>query len=543
GLTISPNGGPATTQQIFNVQSGASVTGTGVLTIAPTQTAQRGSLNVSGSGSVATFATAPSASVGTSAAGAAGTGTINVSDNGVFHAPSGMTTFNATGKLAINGGNYYSHGDLVLNGGRLTRDSSGLLAFDSGHAMTLQSAGQAVLTGNYSLPVSGSLTVSGGGSSFTATSCLLASGNSRVVVNGGGSLTADCLQLGTGGVTNANGSVTLTDVNSAASFSTIEIGAAKGSSGSLNVGAGATLTVNSSVTLNNTASFNINAGGVLTGAAIFAGTATVNIAGSYLPTGPSGASSTAAINFAPDVAFQSTTSVTMNIGGKTAGPGYDQLLFNGAGITQVQWGGTLNVRLTNSFVPQAGDTFQLFSFDPERALGVFTNVSFPSLPPGLFWRADQLYVSGIIRVSRVPDTFAEWQTHYFAGDFSADDDHDGVPNGIEFLLGTDPESASTSSPLQAVYIARAGNLRAGVTFQMPADPSDGAHYRVQASPDLSNWTTIASQDGRAFWTGSAEVSVGPTNSGFVTVTVSELLPETTTRRFYRLAAVAPQQGE
>ena len=56
----------------------------------------------------------------------------------------------------------------------------------------------------------------------------------------------------------------------------------------------------------------------------------------------------------------------MEIGGPTPGTEHDQLVFANPGNTQVVWNGDLTIALINGFVPQAGQSFALFSFDPDR---------------------------------------------------------------------------------------------------------------------------------------------------------------------------------
>jgi hypothetical protein len=206
----------------------------------------------------------------------------------------------------------------------------------------------------------------------------------------------------------------------------------------------------------------------------------------------------------------------------------------------VTWNGTLVVQLINGFTPQIGQTFNLFDFDASKDLGMFSSMNLPFLSQGKFWRTDQLYVDGTIRVSVTANSFNEWRTGFAAGVYTADDDGDGVANGIEFLLGTNPKVASSrGAPITELRPAEGATRTASVTFDIPADPPPDAHYRVRASSDLLSWTTIASKDGGGPWIGTAAVTTEPPLNGLTKITISESLPLSTTRRFHRLEGEAP----
>jgi hypothetical protein len=65
-------------------------------------------------------------------------------------------------------------------------------------------------------------------------------------------------------------------------------------------------------------------------------------------------------------------------------------------------------------------------------------------------------------------------------DSSADADHDGSSNLMEYLAGTNPNSASSVFRPQGVYVN-------GV-FRMPEPTVSGRAYHIWASRDLKNWT-------------------------------------------------------
>ena len=107
---------------------------------------------------------------------------------------------------------------------------------------------------------------------------------------------------------------------------------------------------------------------------------------------------------------------------------------------------------------------------------------------------------------------------------TADPDSDGLPNLLEYALGTNPNSAaSTSRPVVATV---ANHLT--LTFNRIADPA--LTYQVEASPDLTGnfWTSIWQSTG-------AQNTAGP-----VTVTDStyNINSSTPPRRFLRLRVTA-----
>jgi hypothetical protein len=101
-------------------------------------------------------------------------------------------------------------------------------------------------------------------------------------------------------------------------------------------------------------------------------------------------------------------------------------------------------------------------------------------------------------VSR-PMTFAGWQTQrgLVAGQTgeNADPDGDGIPNLLEYAFARIPTIADNASPTTALAVA-SGRLQ--IAFQRDERATD-LTYEVQASDDLSTWTTIArSSTGQPF---------------------------------------------
>lgn len=100
----------------------------------------------------------------------------------------------------------------------------------------------------------------------------------------------------------------------------------------------------------------------------------------------------------------------------------------------------------------------------------------------------------------------EWERFYF-GDLSAtasgDPDEDGASNAAEFAAGTDPKVSA-----QVFKLASVGTPEAPVlTFPLAANRT----YRIEASGDLSAWTTASGRltypsKGMAAWIGDAQTS-------------------------------------
>jgi fibronectin-binding autotransporter adhesin len=93
-----------------------------------------------------------------------------------------------------------------------------------------------------------------------------------------------------------------------------------------------------------------------------------------------------------NVSLSPTSTLIMELGGTTAGSGYDQIQSSGA----LAFDGTLQVSLINGFTPTAGQSFNLF--DWASASGAFAAMQLPTLSGGLVWNTSQLYTNGVLSV-------------------------------------------------------------------------------------------------------------------------------------------------
>ena len=76
---------------------------------------------------------------------------------------------------------------------------------------------------------------------------------------------------------------------------------------------------------------------------------------------------------------------------------YEQLAVTGAASID----GTLAVALTNSFLPKLGDFFDILDWGTLN--DTFSTLQLPALGNNLAWDSSQLYTTGVISVTTVPE--------------------------------------------------------------------------------------------------------------------------------------------
>ncbi len=94
-----------------------------------------------------------------------------------------------------------------------------------------------------------------------------------------------------------------------------------------------------------------------------------------------------------NVALQGTSHLAFDLGGLTRKTNYDFLSVSG----QFTLGGTLDVALMGGFVPQLGNTFDLF--DSASVTGAFGTLHLPALTGSLSWNTSLLASTGVISVA------------------------------------------------------------------------------------------------------------------------------------------------
>ena len=316
----------------------------------------------------------------------------------------------------------------------------GFTEFATTH-LTVESAGIAAKKGAYVNP--GKVTVRSGG--IMSATGLLSGGEWKIeggalLTPGGIDLTGASLSgrgtvLGavignSGSITAAGGTLTLGDANriDAIDFGgTLNIGAAgtpargllldtdRAVIGTTNLSSGSTLDAANGTELSSARTLTAGNDTMIGGSFLNHGTVTgpsttgqfltftddVTGAGSYagnvlFSDGFSPGNSPAAVSL-ENLAFDSTATLQIELGGNTPGADYDQLLVSGA----VSLNGTLQVSLLNPFVPLAGNAFNII--DGATISGAFSTVQLPTLSAGLMWNASQLYTAGVLSVTILGD--------------------------------------------------------------------------------------------------------------------------------------------
>jgi T5SS/PEP-CTERM-associated repeat protein len=157
-----------------------------------------GSVTVMGAGS--TWNTS-SLNVGGSLSAAGGNGELTISTSGLVEV-SGNTNVWTAGALDIQaGGNFNANGDVMVDGGLLTRASTGTFDLDPGNTLNIENGGVASFTGSYTTATNATYNVSGTGSTLeTPTGGLSINNAAEVNVSSGGHLeSAGNLVIGNAG--------------------------------------------------------------------------------------------------------------------------------------------------------------------------------------------------------------------------------------------------------------------------------------------------------------------------------------------------------
>jgi hypothetical protein len=262
-----------------------------------------------------------------------------------------------------------------LNGGRTFNVGTAGLSLGSPVGSTSTSGRTVTKTGTGDLTIGNGTAVSGG-AGYSVSQGALVFANTTATTLGSGA---------------ANG-VSLT-----ASGTTLRFN----NSGTLSMLGAITTVSGSSVTLNNSAAVTVTggttiaAGANLTGAGNLGG-GLISVSGGVAP-GISGIGTITVAN----LTLASGSAVTMELD-RSAGQNAD--LLSASGTLTFGGNGTLQVNNIGASL-LAGDTFNLFD---GTISGPFATVNLPSLDAGLVWDQSQLYTTGIIDVTAVPEpaTFA-----------------------------------------------------------------------------------------------------------------------------------------
>ncbi|TWU37076.1 PEP-CTERM sorting domain-containing protein [Novipirellula artificiosorum] len=310
--------------------------------------------------------------------GGAGTSVVQL-DNGTITARSILS--NSGGDMSV-----------VMSSAASNLDLSGDLDVDT----YTQTAGTASVAGTVTVRDSASLSLSGG--SLTTGDLTLDNGSSgTVAVSGGATLTSTgAATIGQGReLTSTGGTIALNNL-------TLD-GGTLSASASSNVTVGGDLTVNNAgrLIVDGTSSLSATNDVALSGSAtmFLDGTLNGNLAqdGGTLAPGQSPGIATIDGNYT-----LTGGTLEMEIAGTSLDPvEFDRLIVSG--VFTIESGAFLDVKLTG-YTPMIGESFELWNTG--STVGTFDNdkLLLPTLAPGQgFWDTSQLYTTGMLSVSAVPE--------------------------------------------------------------------------------------------------------------------------------------------
>ena len=158
----------------------------------------------------------------------------------------------------------------------------------------------------------------------------------------------------------------------------------------------------------------------------------------------------------------------------------------------IHFSGTLEVNFQT--IPANGQTWRVISYGSHS--GFLTQINVTDLPEG-FTLTPVYNSDGLDLVVQEPggSTYANWQLAYAPTNPDVmnpenDTDGDGLANGLEYVLGSNPLEASPEAHPRWTTVQIGPNTHPGITFDLP----DGANFKdaiieVEKSTDLINWTT------------------------------------------------------
>jgi fibronectin-binding autotransporter adhesin len=426
-------------------------------------TASSGSLNVGGSGLSASgsAATAGDAVINVKGGTAAGAAGASIQFGQL------STAGNAT--ITIGGGTNGGSGAFVYFYGYYGLVSGGTSRIIANAGGTLQISGN--IPGGTPPPGGTTFGSIEGGGTFILGNTLLVTGSRNTDSVVSGVITDGGSGFSTGGSLTKVGTGTLT-LSGANSFT-----------GLTNVNAGKLL-VNGSIP----GPLHVGNGATLGGNGTIGGAVTVDPGGIVSPGNSPGTISLGSLTLGSD------TNLYIEIGGTTAGTTYDSINSTG----NIVLGGTLNISLTNGFIPSAGNTFMILNAGG-TVTGAFSNIAsgarlYAADGSGSFivsFTGNNIALSSYLGPAA---TLSAWQNSHFTpaqlGDPTisgpnADPDHDGMSNRLEYALNADPNNAASAN-LPTVTL---DPTDLSLTYTKVLSATD-LTYSIEQSTTVGQWGTV-----------------------------------------------------
>jgi hypothetical protein len=212
---------------------------------------------------------------------------------------------------------------------------------------------------------------------------------------------------------------------------------------------------------------------------------------------PGGSNEVAVFNIDTTMTQTPTGSFEIDLRGAKPGSDHDQLALTGTAKID----GTLVVHLINGYVPPVGQEFDVLT--AASVSGRFSKIDVVGTIAGRTFevRYGPQKVT-VVTALATGLTYESWKALAFVAaeestaaisGAGADPDNDGFQNLIEYAFGLNPTQPDPRA-LQAAVIEDVGTKQTFLTLSFPwADTSTDLQYSVNASSDLRNWSSAATE--------------------------------------------------
>jgi hypothetical protein len=453
----------------------------------------------------------PSASISGAGNFAVSAGTIT--NNGLFHVD-GTNTFNGGGTLALNGNCIVTNAPVILNGGTVVFNGTGTVAPPS---LTLSSGS---LLGSMTITVSGLITWTGSTTVGSAGSSLLVIANGGLTISGvaakafsGGTIlnnatatwsTAQIVAINNAVFSNAPSALldlqgdgivfaTFTGTPAVINAGTLRKSAGSGTTsiniscinfGSVEANTGTlalnTFTQSSGQTTLNGGAYNFaNTAQLLGGTLQGSGTITGSVSNNAVI---SPGSSRGLISMTGNYSEGPNAHLVMELGGTTAGSGYDELSVGGKATLR----GSLDVSFINGFVPGPGNVFTALVCNTRS--GVFGTLNTPTNNLGAIYTSKTVLLetgnaSPMAQLAVDPFQLA---CHTFLLSASGTDP-DGSVTNLTLLLDTNVLASTAGGSVQTSFNS---DFPGDLTFTVLATDNKGASGGTNVTVHLGTLPTL-----------------------------------------------------